>query len=531
MLTVGEALVDLLEQYGVDTVFGIPGTHSIELYRGLEKSSIRHILPRHEQGGGFMADGYARSTGKPGVCFVITGPGVTNMTTPMGEAYMDSVPMLVISPVNPPDSGKYNRGRLHEITDQAAVTAPITAFSATVADKDHIPELISRAFTVFSCERPRPVHISIPLDIITQTINQPWQAISLPAVNAATIQGLEQAANMIDQADNALIIVGGGARFASDNVIALAEKTAIPVTSSVAGRGVIPVSHALAVPAQLRTEPVKLLAKDADLLIILGTELAQTDHWDDSIPDCLPTKQIRINLNAGALQATNESLSLIADVDTSLQQLIPLLKSANLEQHKKAQSRILNVKNQLTETMTAKEKRHIEVLDVLMPSLPDDCIVVSDMTQLAYTAIDFIGLENPNSWFHPTGYGTLGYALPAAMGAAIAKPGQSVLAIVGDAGIQYTLAELTLAAELKLNLTVLLWNNDALLQISDDMDGANISRFAVTQKNPDFIKLAQACGWQAVAVNELENLFTQLESGFNNDGLPMLIQLNENEIF
>ena len=514
MLTVGEALVNLLEQYGVDTVFGIPGTHSIELYRGLEKSAIRHILPRHEQGGGFMADGYARSTGKPGVCFVITGPGVTNITTPIGEAYMDSVPMLVISPVNPPDSGKYNQGRLHEITDQAAVTAPMTAFSATVADKDHIPGLISRAFAVFHSERPRPVHISIPLDIITQTIPGSWKAISLPKSSAAETGALIEAAKMINDAENALIIAGGGARFAGGNVVALAEKSAIPVTTSVAGRGIVPVSHALAVTAQLRTEPVKQLARQADLLIILGSELAQTDHWDDGFPECLPQRQVRINLNSGALHATDETVSIIADVNTTLEQLIPMLDTASPQMHQSAGMRISKVRQQLPQTMTAKEQRHIEVLNELMPSLPDGCTVVSDMTQLAYTAIDFIGLNHPNSWHHPTGYGTLGYALPAAMGVAIAKPETPVLAILGDAGIQYTLSELTLAAELNLNLTVLLWNNDALLQISDDMDHANISRFAVTQKNPDFIKLAQACHWRAVTVNELGNLSEQLASGF-----------------
>ena len=531
MLTVGEALVDLLEQYGVDTVFGIPGTHSIELYRGLEKSAIRHILPRNEQGGGFMADGYARSTGKPGVCFVITGPGVTNMTTPMGEAYMDSVPMLVISPVNSPDSGKYNQGRLHEITDQAAVTAPMTAFSATVVHKDHIPGLISRAFTVFKSERPRPVHISIPLEVISEELEQPWQASAIPAPGSADSVTLQAAAAMINASENALIIAGGGARFAGGNVVKLAEKSAIPVVTTVAGRGIVPASHALAVGAQLRTEPVKQLAKQADLLIILGSELAQTDHWDDSMPGCLPERQIRINLNAGALQATAGSLCLIADVGNTLSQLIPMLDMAGAAQHERAGRRIAGVKAQIPQTLTAKEQRHVTVLNHMMPLLPRDCTVVSDMTQLAYTAIDFIALDAPNSWHHPTGYGTLGYALPAAMGAAIARPGNPVLAIVGDAGIQYTLAELTLAAELNLNLTVLLWNNDALLQISDDMDHAGISRFAVTQKNPDFMMLARACHWRAVAVNELDRLAGHLESGFRDDGPPLLIQLNENEIF
>lgn len=531
MLTVGEALVDLLEQYGVDTVFGIPGTHSIELYRGLEKSSIRHILPRNEQGGGFMADGYARSSGRPGVCFVITGPGVTNITTPMGEAYMDSVPMLVISPVNSPDSGKYNQGRLHEITDQAAVTAPLTAFSATVADKEHIPGLINRAFTVFHCERPRPVHISIPLDIITEKIAQPWRAAAIPKAVAADSETLETAATMIAESKNALIIAGGGARFASDNIIALAQITEIPVVTTVAGRGTVPASHRLAVGAQLRTEPVKQMAKQSDLLIILGSELAQTDHWDDSMPECLPQRQIRINLNSGALQATSESLCMIADVDSALSQLIPLLRPANRVQTENARQRLAGVKQQLPQTLTAKEKRHLIVLEELMPLLTRDCTVVSDMTQLAYTAIDFVALNTPNSWFHPTGYGTLGYALPAAMGVCVADPEKPVLAIVGDAGIQYTLAELTLAAELNLNLTVLLWNNDALLQISDDMDQAQISRFAVTQKNPDFIKLAQACHWRAVVVDQLEYLVKHLESGFTDNGPPLLIQINENEIF
>lgn len=531
MLTVGEALVNLLEQYGVDTVFGIPGTHSIELYRGLEISGIRHILPRHEQGGGFMADGYARVSGKPGVCFVITGPGVTNMTTPMGEAYMDSVPMLVISPVNPPDSGKYNRGRLHEITDQSAVTAPITAFSATVMHKDDIPGLISRAFAVFRCERPRPVHISIPLDVITQTVAEPWHAISLPEVTTASQEILQQAATMIDQSEKGLIIAGGGARFASEIVTAFAEKAAMPVTTSVAGRGVVPASHELAVTAQLRAEPVKQLAKDADLLIVLGSELAQTDHWDDSLPGRFPQKQIRINLNAGALLATRETLSINADVKSTLCNLTALLKPAATKRHENARRRINNVKREIAASLTTKERRHKDLLDVLLPSLPKDCIVVSDMTQLAYTAVDLIGLETANSWFHPTGYGTLGYALPAAMGVAIAKPEQPVLSIIGDAGIQYTLAELTLAAELKLNITVLLWNNDALQQISDDMDNANISRFAVTQTNPDFVKLAQACNWQAVVVNELINLSEHVKSGLKSAGAPLLIQVNEKEIF
>ena len=182
----GEALVRLLHAYGVDTVFGIPGTHSLELYRGLANSNLRHVSPRHEQGGGFMADGYARISGKPGVCFVITGPGVTNIATPLGEAYMDSVPMLVISPVNTPDPGGENVGRLHEITDQAAVTAPLTAFSATAQSADDIPILLARAFAVFAGARPQPVHINIPLSVLHEQTRAEWEPVAPPMKPAAS---------------------------------------------------------------------------------------------------------------------------------------------------------------------------------------------------------------------------------------------------------------------------------------------------------------------------------------------------------
>ena len=530
MLTVGEALVNLLEQYSVDTVFGIPGTHSLELYRGLEKSAIRHILPRHEQGGGFMADGYARVTGKPGVCFVITGPGVTNITTPMGEAYMDSVPMLVISPVNRPDPGNYNQGRLHEITDQSAVTQPLTAFSAMVNQPDDIPELIARAFLVFNSERPRPVHISIPLDILVRKVDGPWKPKGLPLTPHVNPQQLEQAAQMINEADNALIIAGGGTVNAGDEIIKLAETTAFPVTTTVAGRGVIPASHDLSLGAQFRAEPIRTLAKSADLLIIIGSELAQTDHYDDEIPAALPEKQIRININSGALLNSDQSLAINADAGETLRALLPLLDQAVPQKQQQSMELIERIRQQLPECMTLKEKKHVDVLAAMTSCLPDDCIIVSDMTQLAYTAIDYLALETPKSWLHPTGYGTLGYALPAGMGVAIARPGTPVLIMVGDAGLQYTIQEMTLAAQLNLNIIVLLWNNDALLQISDDMHNAGIEPLGVTQRNPDFMLLSQASGWQSVIADSLDDLTVHLGGAFADRSSPLLIQLNENSL-
>ncbi|NQA61682.1 hypothetical protein DZ930_013000, partial [Pseudomonas aeruginosa] len=167
MTTCGEFLVKQLEAWGVETVFGIPGVHTVELYRGLPASRIRHVTPRHEQGAGFMADGYARVTGKPGVCFIITGPGMTNILTAMAQAYADSIPMLVISSVNERARLAHGNGYLHELPNQRNLVGNVCAFSHTLMSAEELPAVLARAFAVFDSERPRPVHIELPLDVIT----------------------------------------------------------------------------------------------------------------------------------------------------------------------------------------------------------------------------------------------------------------------------------------------------------------------------------------------------------------------------
>ena len=179
-LNVGEASIKLLEAYGVDTVFGIPGVHTLEFCRGLNQSTIHHVQARNEQGAGFMADGYARASGKPGVALLISGPGVTNAMTAMGQAYADSIPMLVVSA----DAASHTLGKglgcLHEVSSLTDATAPLTAFSATAMTAEEVPELFARAFSVFSSQRARPVHIAIPIDVLEMPATGNWEAIELP---------------------------------------------------------------------------------------------------------------------------------------------------------------------------------------------------------------------------------------------------------------------------------------------------------------------------------------------------------------
>ena len=546
--TVGEALVNLLADYGVELVFGIPGTHSIELYRGLQSGRIRHISPRHEQGGGFMADGYARVSGKPGVCFVITGPGVTNITTPMGEAYMDSVPMLVISPVNPLDVNRINRGRLHEITDQAAVTAPLTAFSQTIESADDLPEAIARAFAVFSSQRPRPVHLHIPLPLLHEHVTEFWQPAELPGLPVASQTEIDYALSWIEQADNPVIVAGGGMIEGAEALDSLARKLHCPVLTTVAGRGVISQSHPLGLGAQLRAPATQAVLQAADLGIFLGTEFAQTDHWNDDIQ--LPGRQIWINICPDTLDRDayrvftppsnsdtakkEELITIQADCRDAAERLAKGAKQPDPERMARVDTLCARTREAHQNVRTGKEAHHWLALQGIMRAVDTHVTIVSDMTQLAYTAVDYLPMSRPKQWLHPTGYGTLGYALPAAIGAALARPDDPCLAIIGDAGFQYTFAEMTLAAELELNLVVLLWNNHALQQICDDMDNANIERIGIFQRNPDFIGLAEACHWGVERVELVDRrevgqaLHDALMKAFERPG-PVLVMLEDRE--
>jgi thiamine pyrophosphate-dependent acetolactate synthase large subunit-like protein len=248
--TGGQAAIALLERYGVDTVFGIPGVHTLELYRGLADSKIRHIAVRHEQGAGFMADGYARASGKPGVCVLITGPGMTNAATPIGQAYSDSVPMLVLSSVNATDDLGKGRGRLHEITSQQAAMAPLTAFSRTVRQAQDMPDAYADAYRIFEAGRPRPVHIELPLDLLAAPGPRLGERAAIATPPAPAPDLIAKAATLIAGARRPVILAGGGMVDHGGVVKALAEKIGAAIVPTVAAKG--------AVPATIRSASVTL---------------------------------------------------------------------------------------------------------------------------------------------------------------------------------------------------------------------------------------------------------------------------------
>jgi acetolactate synthase-1/2/3 large subunit len=322
-------LAELLEAYGVEVVFGIPGVHTVELYRGMPNTKLRHITPRHEQGAGFMADGYARVSGKPGVCFIITGPGMTNIATAMAQAYGDSIPMLVISAVNALGQIGSGEGWLHELQDQRQMIHLVSEFSYTVTKPAELPKVLARAFAVFSGARPRPVHIELPLDVITASADglPPVKAATPPAAPAASPAALHKAADMLNRARRPLLLVGGGAQDASPFVQQIAEKLDAPAIMTVNGRGLLPPGHPLSVPGIPSMPPAIKLIEESDVILAIGTEFGPTDYdWMAEGGARFLGKSIRIDIDAQQIARSRlVDLPIVADSTEACAALAPLL--------------------------------------------------------------------------------------------------------------------------------------------------------------------------------------------------------------
>ena len=276
MTTLGEALVAGLKARGVDCVFGIPGVHTVELYRGLAASGLRHVTPRHEQGAGFMADGYARVTGKPGVAFVITGPGLTNMLTPMAQARADSVPMLVVSGVNTRASLGQGMGHLHELPDQHALASALALVSEHLEAPEALEQALNRVFEPFSSGRPGPTHIQIPLDVAGLEVVLAAK-LEMPEPPQPAPSLVLEAAQRLSAAKRPVILAGGGVKGLGAHLRTLAERLDAPVVQTVNARGLLH-GHALSVPASPSLAATRALIEGADAVLALGTELGPTDY-------------------------------------------------------------------------------------------------------------------------------------------------------------------------------------------------------------------------------------------------------------
>ncbi|UOA23915.1 putative 2-ketoarginine decarboxylase AruI [Sulfitobacter pontiacus] len=515
----GAQISHMLKSRGVEVIFGIPGVHNQEMYRGIEEAGLTHVLARHEQGAGFMADGYARATGKPGVAYVITGPGLCNVMTPMGQAYSDSVPVLVLSSCL--DETAARKGQLHQMNDQRAAAETVCDWSEMALTAPAAYQLIDRALTEFATSRPRSKHISVPIHLL-EAEAAPAHALAvsatLPAVPSAQIDLLAQ---KLAAAQKPLFIFGGGA-VGIQNVDALLARWQAASLTTYAGRGIVSPGAPLHFGAYLARESSVDVIAQADLVIAVGTELAEVDLWRDNLGHS--GELVRVDIDPPVLADPQAApFAILGDAV----QVMAALDAALPDERTAAGWNAVEVagwRKRWRSEVDMERPGILAVVEAVKAATPEGTMIYSDMTQFAYAATEVWEMDRPGYWHHPYGFGTLGYATPAAIGGAIGRPGLPTMAIIGDYGFQYTVQELGAAVELGLPLPIILWDNGKLGEIEDSMTRAQIAPNAVIAHNPDFCKLAEAYGAYAAAPKSLEELPEVLAQAFKADR-PTLIYL------
>ncbi|UDF32266.1 UNVERIFIED_ORG: 5-guanidino-2-oxopentanoate decarboxylase (plasmid) [Roseateles sp. XES5] len=523
-LTTGEYLVRLLESYGVELIFGIPGVHTVELYRGLPATKIRHVTPRHEQGAGFMADGYARVSGKPGVCFIVTGPGMTNIATAMGQAYADSVPMLVISAVNARDQLAMGQGRLHELPSQRNLVAGVAAFSHTLLDPAQLPEVMARAFTVFNSARPRPVHIEIPLDVIVAEAGHlSAEAWPLPGRAAADPAAIAKAAAILKGAKRPMIVAGGGAADAAAEITAIAEKLDAPVFMTINGRGILKPGHALTMTGNLAMPPLLDELAASDAILAIGTEFGETEMYPEPKPLAFGGPLIRIDIDpAQIVTGLRCDVPIAADAKLAATSLNAALGDARKVGDGAARARA--VREKVAAGLWPACRTHGRLMEIVTRALPD-ATVAGDQTEPVYAVNQIYQAPQVRSFFNSsTGYGTLGYGLPAAFGAKLGAPARPSVCLIGDGGLQFSVQELASAVEAGIATAVIVWNNTSYGEIKAFMAERDIPQIGVDIFTPDFVGLARALGCEASRPASLAELESELTASATRN-VPTVIEI------
>ncbi|MCR9125063.1 MAG: thiamine pyrophosphate-binding protein [Rhodobacteraceae bacterium] len=517
----GAQISHMLRARGIDVIFGIPGVHNQEMYRGIHEAGITHVLARHEQGAGFMADGYARATGKPGVAYVITGPGLCNAMTPMGQAYSDSVPLLVLSSCL--DETAARKGQLHQMRDQRAAAATVCDWSEEARSADAAYALVDRALAEFETGRPRPKHIQVPIALL-QADAPPAPAPAppaLPGVPAAAV--LARAEALLQGAQRPVVILGGGARGCA-GLKELVRRTGALAMTTYAGRGAIDGDDPRCLGAVLARPGSAAVMEQADLVLAIGTELAEVDLWRDALGHRCP--MVRVDVDASVLSdLAAGDLAVHSDAPGFVAALLARVEAwAGEKPFLWDEGRMAAQAAAFRAEVDAERPGIVPICDALRACLPRDTMIYSDMTQFAYVAKEVWPMDRPGHWHHPFGFGTLGYATPAAIGGAIARRGRPTLAIIGDYGFHYTLPEIGVAVELNLSLPILLWDNGKLKEIEDSMVRGQIAPNAVEARNPDFGALARAFGARAVAPANLAEMQRAVVDAFSAPG-PTLVHL------
>ncbi|MBT3555694.1 MAG: thiamine pyrophosphate-binding protein [Chloroflexi bacterium] len=492
-LSGGEALIKSLVREGVEVIFGLPGVQMYGIVAALrDEPSIKFVVTRNETSTTYMADGYARTTGKAGVAMVVPGPGIYNAGGGLSTAFSRSSPVVLIAGQIPRDGIGKNFGGLHEVNDQKEITNPVTKWQKQVLRPNEVPEGIHEAFKQAQSDRPSPVHFELPPETMVER-----EEVELlePAkierkVPADSI--IEQAAKEIIAAKKPVIYAGGGiARSdAEAELVAFAEAHKIAVLTSAGGKGTMSERHALALGGSLGpTGQLKDYIEDADVVIGIGTRFSMRNQA------AADARLIHVDVDPEMIGHVHEnSLGVIGDVKVSLSKLSAAITAAGGGKWNSPAAEVAQIQENLTNSDEEINQPQEDYLRALQEGAPDDAIMIFGMTQLGYYSRPRWITENPKSYIDSGYSGNLGFAFPTALGAKVGNPDKPVICVSGDGGFMYNSSEISTAVKYGINLVTVIYNDGHYGNVARDMDDDFGGTYETDFVNPDFVKLAEAYG-------------------------------------
>lgn len=516
----GAAVVETLAAHGVDTVFGIPGTHNLELYRHFRTAGIRPVTPRHEQGAGYAAEAYARVSGRPGVVVTTSGPGLTNAMTAAATAYAESQPVLLLSPGVPTGTEGADLGLLHEVKDASGAMQRLVRWSRRVRSADEAAEAVTDALASSSGGRPRPVHVEVPVDVLEQA----WTGTARTAEPALPPDpdpdAVRRAVELLAGAQRPLVIAGGGAVDAATEVTALAEALGAPVATTVNGKGVVAEEHPLSVGASVRLRVLQREAAACDVLLVVGSELGDSDLWEGRIR---ARAVVRVDVEAGQL---HKNCPATVAVHADAAQAVRALCAALPARPRDGTRRAADLRAACRAEARADAGVNEEVNTAVRAALPPDAVLAGDSSQVTYFgSVHFFDLPAPRLFCYTPGFATLGYGLPAAVGASLARPGRPVAVLLGDGALMFSLQELATLTELRLPVPVVVVDNGGYREIRDQQAARGIPPTAVDLPTPDLAAIATAMGAHGVRTDDPAALTALVADALSADR-PTLVHLN-----
>lgn len=531
-MTGGAAIVEALVVNGVDTVFGLPGAQMYPLFDALQQRSgtIRTVGARHEQACGYMAFGYARSTGRPGVYAVVPGPGMLNTTAALCTALGTNAPVLCLTGQVPSQFLDRGRGHLHELPDQRATLRTLTKWCARIERPADAPAVIDEAFRRMLSGRPGPVAVEMAWD----TMASSGHVVALPAATPITAPPpepaqIEAAARLVAKASYPMIMTGSGAQHASAAVRALAEMLDAPVTAFRGGRGVMPEDHQLGISSYTAFE----MWPQVDVIIGIGSRLEMPYmRWTGMMTmidrPAAPPHLLRIDIDPAEMRRLVPHAGIVADAKEGVEALIAALtrlRPANATQASQARRAQITAAKGAARAKIAKVQPQLAYLDVIRDCLPRDGFLVPELCQVGFTTYFGYEVLAPRTYVSEGYQGTLGFGFPASLGVKVAHPDRAVVSIAGDGGFLFAVQELATAAQDGIGVVAIVFNNNAygnVMRDQHDHFGNRVIGSAL--RNPDFIALAAAFGIAARRVASPDALRPILQAALAANA-PMLIEV------